>query len=61
MALLSMLPMSKIESDSALNFAWNRHCNGFGISTQAEITKWTRIDHLSSTVKTMIESEKEQI
>jgi len=61
MALLSMLPMSKIESDSALNFAWNRHCNGFGISTQAEMRKWSHIDHLSSAVKTMINSEKDQI
>ena len=61
MALLSELPFSKISESDALNFAWNRHCKGFGISTQQEMRKWSKIDDLITSVKEVIEKDKIQI
>lgn len=61
MALLSELPFSKISESDALNFAWSRHCKGFGISTQQEMRKWSKIDDLITSVKEVIEKDKIQI
>lgn len=61
MALLSELPFSKISENDALNFAWNRHCKGFGISTQQEMRKWSKIDDLIASVKEVIEKDKVEI
>lgn len=61
MALLSELPFSKISESDALNFAWNRHCKGFGISTQQEMRKWSKIDDLITSVKEVIEKDKIEI
>ena len=54
MALLSELPMSKITDDESLKFAWNRHCQNFGISTQAELRHWSHIADLTQAVKDML-------
>lgn len=61
MALLSELPFSKISESDALNFAWSRHCKGFGISTQQEMRKWSKIDDLIASVKEVIEKDKIEI
>lgn len=61
MALLSELPFSKISESDTLNFAWNRHCKGFGISTQQEMRKWSKIDDLIASVKEVIEKDKIEI
>ncbi len=61
MALLSELPFSKISENDALIFAWNRHCKGFGISTQQEMRKWSKIDDLIASVKEVIEKDKIEI
>lgn len=61
MALLSELPMSKITSIDAYNFAWKRHCDGFGISTQAEMRKWSHLDSLVFAVKEMVDKEKNKL
>lgn len=61
MALLSELPFSKISESDALNFAWSRHCKGFGISTQQEMRKWSKIDDLITSVKEVIEKDKIEI
>lgn len=61
MALLSELTFSKISESDALNFAWNRHCKGFGISTQQEMRKWSKIDDLIASVKEVIEKDKIEI
>lgn len=61
MALLSELPMSKISSTDALDFAWKRHCSNFGIGTQAEMYKWSHIEDLVSAVKLLINNEKSKI
>lgn len=61
MALLSKLPMSKISSNEVLNFAWKRHCEGFGISTQAEMYEWSHLNNLVTAVKSVVENEKNKI
>lgn len=61
MALLSELPMSKISSSEAFDFAWKRHCSNFGISTQSEMYKWSHLDDFVSAVKSMVENEKNKI
>jgi GTPase Era involved in 16S rRNA processing len=61
MALLSELPMSKISSTEALDFAWKRHCSGFGISSQQEMRHWSRIDILVDAVKELVYKEKGKI
>ena len=61
MALLSELPMSKITMDEALKFAWNRHCQNFGISTQPEMRQWSHIGDLTGAVKEMVIKEKDKI
>ena len=61
MALLSELPMSKIASTEALNFSWERHCSNFGISTQAEMYKLSRMDTFVQAVQQIIDNEKGKI
>ncbi len=61
MALLSELPMSRIASTEALNFSWKRHCSNFGISTQAEMYKWSRMDTFVQAVQQIIDNEKGKI
>lgn len=61
MALLSMLPMSKIHDNEALSFAWNRHCKNFGVSTQKELRKYSHLDDLAQAVKDIVVKEKDKI
>ena len=61
MALLSELPMSKVNSEEALSFAWNRHCSNFGIGSQPEMRKWSHIDNLVNAIRNLIDKEKRQI
>lgn len=61
MALLSELPMSKISSTDAFDFAWKRHCSNFGISTQREMRQWSHLDNLVNAVKEMVNKEKDNI
>ena len=61
MALLSMLPMSKISSSEALHHAWDRHCKGFGISSQNEMRANSHLDDLVAAVKEMVSTEKDKI
>lgn len=61
MALLSELPMSKVNSEEALSFAWNRHCSNFGIGSQLEMRKWSHIDNLVNAIRNLIDKEKSQI
>ena len=61
MALLSELPMSKVSNIEALDFAWKRHCSGFGISSQQEMRHWSHIDDLINAVKELVYKEKGKI
>lgn len=61
MALLSELPMNKITSSEAFDFAWKRHCSNFGISSQKEMKQWSHIDNLVEAVKKLVDTEKGNI
>ena len=61
MALLSKLPMSKINSSEILLHAWKRHCETLGISSQQEMKGWSRLDNLVAAIKNVIEKEKGKI
>lgn len=61
MALLSQLPMSKITRNDAFHHAWKRSCDVFGISNQIEMRIESRFENLTSAVKKLIETEKEEI
>ena len=61
MALLSQLPMTKISSNDAYDFAWKRNCANFEISNQKQMRIKSHIDVLTSAVKKIVEGEKEKI
>lgn len=61
MALLSELPMSKILESDSFNFAWKRHCDNFGISTQKEMREWSHQDNLVDAIKALVNTEKDKI
>lgn len=61
MALLSELPMSKITSNDTYEFAWKRNCDNFEISNQKQMREKSHLDDLTSAVKKVVETEKEEI
>ena len=61
MALLSELPMGKITSNDAFQFAWKRACDNFEISSQSQMREKSHLNDLTSAVKQMIETEKGKI
>ncbi len=61
MALLSELSMEKIKSKEEYLFAWNRHCNDFGISTRKEMFEISHLDNLTNAVREIIAKEKDEI
>lgn len=61
MALLSALPMSKINSSDSFSHAWKRACDTFEISSQPEMRSKSHIDNLIDAVRQVIEREKEAI
>lgn len=61
MALLSKLPMCKIEAYEPYQYAWNRLCRDFGISTQKEMAEWSHVKDLEMAIKGVIANEKEKI
>lgn len=61
MALLATLPMSKITSNDALDFAFKRHCSNFGIGSQKELYQWSHISDFISAVKNLVQNEKGKI
>lgn len=61
MALLSQLPMGRIKDEDALSFAWNRHCQNFGISTQQEMRQMSHIANLTKAVTDVVLKEKNAI
>lgn len=61
MALLSELPMAKITSNDAFQFAWKRACDNFEISSQSQMREKSHLNDLTSAVKQMVETEKGKI
>lgn len=61
MALLSNLPMERINSSPKYQFDWNRYCDGFEISTQPQFLEKSHIDDLAKAVMNLITNEKGQV
>jgi len=61
MALLSELPMNRIEANNAYHEAWKRYCDDFEISTQRELAEKSHLADLVGAIRKVIETEKEQI
>ena len=61
MALLSELPMAKINSEERLDFSWKRSCDTFEISNQKEMRDKSHITDLINAVKSLLEKEKDEI
>lgn len=61
MALLSKIPMSKIAATESLEFAFKRHSENFGISSQKEMYSYSHMDDFVKAVKHLIDNEKSQV
>ena len=61
MALLSQLPISKIQNYENYNFDWKRYCEIFDISSQKQFREKSHIDDLFQKITEMIEKEKGKI
>ena len=61
MALLSELPMSKINVEEHLSFGWKRSCDTFEISSQKEMRDKSHIADLIASIQNLLEKEKEEI
>ncbi len=61
MALLSEIPMSKINTTEAYSFDWKRFCDIFEVSNQPEMRRVSKIDDLFNAVRNLVEQEKDEI
>ena len=61
MALLSELPMNKVNGIEAYAFAWKRACENFEISGQRQMREKSHIDDLITAVRDVVEKEKDEI
>ena len=61
MALLSELPMSKVNGNEPYAFAWKRACENFEISGQRQMREKSHIDNLITAVRNVVEKEKNEI
>lgn len=61
MALLSELPMSRISESEVLDFAWRRHCDTFGVTSQQEMRRLSHMERLVQAIQQLIDREKAQI
>lgn len=58
MALLSKLPMTKVSSNSAYNYAFKRYASELGICGQLQLRNMSNLDKVAEVIKVMIEQEK---
>lgn len=61
MALLSQLPMEKINSSEDYRFTWDRYCSDFEISSQMQFREKSHMDSLGQAVIDLITKEKSEI
>ncbi|MFR9541766.1 MAG: dynamin family protein [Rikenellaceae bacterium] len=61
MALLSSLPMDKINSSDSYKHSWDMACDNFEISSQTQMREKSKISDLIAQVKEMIDKEKGDI
>lgn len=61
MALLSELPMSRITSHEAYQFAWKRACDNFEVSSQTQMREKSHLNDMTGAIKSLVENEKGKI
>lgn len=61
MALLSKLPMSRIQADEVLLHHYKRYCETFEISSQSELYERSLVESLNEAVRDVIERDKVEI
>lgn len=61
MALLSELPMSKINNSEIYREAWRRHCDDFEISSQPQMMDKSHLNKLAAAIREVIDKEKVEI
>ena len=61
MALLSKLPMSRIQADEVLLHHYKRCCETFEISSQSELYERSLVESLNEAVRDVIERDKAEI
>lgn len=61
MALLSKLPMSRIQADEVLLHHYKRCCETFEISSQSELYERSLVESLNESVRNVIERDKVEI
>ena len=61
MALLSELPVTKINSSEIYREAWKRHCDDFEISSQRQMMEKSHLDKLVTAIREIIDKEKVEI
>lgn len=61
MALLSQLPMERINSNETYKFDWDRYCSDFEISSQKQFREKSHMDQLGLAVIDLIAKEKGEI
>lgn len=61
MALLSELPMSKINNSEIYRDAWKRHCDDFEISSQPQMKEKGHLNKLVAAIRKVIDKEKVEI
>ena len=61
MALLSKLPMSRIQADEVLLHHYKRCCETFEISSQSELYERSLVESLNEAVRNVIERDKAEI
>ena len=61
MALLSKLPMSRIQADEVLLHHYKRYCETFEVSSQRELYERSLVESLNEAVRDVIEQDKVEI
>ena len=61
MALLSKLPMSRIQADEVLLHHYKRCCETFEVSSQSELYERSLVESLNESVRNVIERDKAEI
>lgn len=61
MALLSELPMSKVNASEVYRDDWKRYCDDFEISSQSQMMEKSHLNELMTAIKKVIEKEKIEI
>lgn len=61
MALMAKMPFAQIMANDDLKFHWNRTCDNFEISTQAEMLNRSLISNLDLAIRKVIEKGKYEI